>query len=301
VARDLIPPPSPAGRPSPDAMRHTSRRADAQLEEAAAPETPPPAGPSPFRSRFGFVLGALVGIATAAVVLFVALLGSSPRRSTRAAADRWSTWNPPSGDIFTGPEAIADHVQTQYKRADGKQLVIVHGGPFYVSGSPPVPFIVRLQPADGSIRDLSTTGGVLYTLAGTGDNGMIVGDKATPARHRLLRREALELALYTFRYVQNASSFVALLPRETPAAKPKAGDTKKTEQLQAVFFQPRDLKDQLHTPLTRTLKPATKLNPRQLTGEEAKRVDTLTKRSVYTAKFQQPSDGQLYLVLTRSG
>jgi hypothetical protein len=299
VARDLIPPPSPAGRPSPDAMRSASRRAQEEAEENVAPGRPPEAaGPSPFRGRFGFVTGALVGVGVAALAIFGVLLATNPKQRTSAASAPWSDWNPPSGDIITGPEAIADHVQTQYKRADGKQLVVVHGGPFYVSGTSPVPFLLRLQPADGSIHDLSN--GVLYTLAGTGDHGAIVGDKPTPARQQLLRREALELALYTFRYVPGASSFVALLPGEPPKSKKAARQQANgTQTLTAVFFQPGQLRRELKAPLDTTLHPGLRFMPGKLGAAESRRIDSLTKPNVYKARFQQPSDGQLYLVLTR--
>jgi hypothetical protein len=302
MAGDLIPPPSPSGRPSPDAMRQVSRRAGAGLVEAAeaAPADAAAAAPSPFRSRFGFLLGALAGIGVAAAIAFALLLGSAPPdRADPRLADHWSTWFPPSGDIVTGPTAIANHVQTEYQRADGKQLVSVHGGPFYYAGaSTPLPFAVRLQPADGSIRDLGSNG-VLYTLAGTGTSGTIVGDKPTPARHRLLRREALELALYSFRYVDRITMFVALLPKNAAKkATPKTAAS--TRELEAVFFRPGDLKRQLKSPLTTTLKPVTKLGPKEVPATEVATIDKLTKPNVFNATFTQQVDGQLYLVLKSS-
>jgi hypothetical protein len=281
-------------------MRQVSRRAGAELVEAAepAPAEVAAAGPSPFRSRFGFLLGALAGIGVAAAIAFALLLGSAPPdRADPRLADHWSAWFPPSGDIISGPTAIANHVQTQYKRADGKQLVSVHGGPFFYAGaSTPLPFAVRLQPEDGSIRDLGSNG-VLYTLSGTGSSGTIVGDKPTPERHRLLRREALELALYSFRYVDRITMFVALLPKT--AAK-QGKEAASTRELEAVFFRPGDLKRQLKSPLGNTLKPDTKLGPKQVPSTEAATIDKLTKRNLFDATFTQQVDGQLYLVLKSS-
>jgi hypothetical protein len=283
-------------------MRQIARRAGTEPVGPAEAEPPAPAGPSPFRSRFGFLLGALLGVGVAAAGAFVLLLGSAPPRATdERLADNWSKWYPPSGDIVTGPSAIADHVEAEYKRADGKQLVSVHGGPFFYAGATsPLPFAVRLQPEDGSIRDLGSNG-VLYTLSGTGPSGKIVGDKATAERHRLLRREALELALYSFRYVDNISLFVALLPQS--AAKQSAGKGKKADdgppQLQAVFYRPGDLKQQLQTPLVNTIVPTTKLRPKSLPAGEVTTVDKLTKPNLFDATFTQQVDGQLYLVLKR--
>ena len=158
---------------------------------------------------------------------------------------------------------------------------------------------VRLEPADGSIRDLGTEG-VLYTLSGTGTSGAIVGDKETPERHRLLRREALELALYSFRYVDRITMFVALLPKKAPA-KGKEQTAASTRELEAVFYRPGDLKQQLQTPLERTLTPATKLGPKSVPPAEQDTIDKLTKDNVFKATFTQQVDGQLYLVLKRSG
>jgi hypothetical protein len=48
-------------------MRQVSRRAGAELVEVAEPDTAAlPPGPSPFRTRFGFILGALLGVGLAA-------------------------------------------------------------------------------------------------------------------------------------------------------------------------------------------------------------------------------------------
>jgi hypothetical protein len=302
VARDLIPPPSPAGRPSPDAdhERREDAAATGELRDAAQSRPVAPAGPSPFRSRFGFIGGALAGVLIVSGAAFAVLLGTSPRRAgDPRAADHWSSWLPPTKDVFSAPSAIANHVQAEYRRADGKQLVSVHGGPFVYAGSGglPLPFAIKLEPEDGTILDLGTNG-VLYTLTGTGKSGRIVGDKPTAARHRLLRREALELALYSFRYVDSIRMVVALLPVSDRRPKPKAGAQ---AELQAVFYRPGDLQRQLKSPLAATLDTRTKLKPSSLPAAEAAQIDKLTRRNVFTATFQQQPDGQLYLVLARRG
>jgi hypothetical protein len=307
VARDLIPPPSPAGRPSPDPEPWAEQqRVDADLQEAAEPVAVP-AGPSPFRTRFGFVVGALLGIGVAAAVAFFVVLGSPARQDGVQLADHWSRWYPPSRDVVAAASAIANHVQTAYKRDDGKQLVSVHGGPLYVlNQGTPIPFGIKLLPSDGTILDLGSNG-VFYTLTGTGKGGEITGEKASAARHRLLRREALELALYSFRYVDNITMFVALLPETSPKASAKAKKGKAAKamakaapQLQAVFFRPGDLKHELQTPLSATLNPLRKLQPKTLAPAESERIDKLTESNLFLARFQPQPDGQLYLLLDRS-
>jgi hypothetical protein len=121
MARDLIPPPSPAGRPSPDAMRNLGApEPAAEAPGATDAHSAAPPGPTPYRSRFGFVAGALAGVAVAAAVAAVALLGSDPANRGAGSlqlADNWSTYKPSGEDV---PGAIATHVQGEYELAKGK-------------------------------------------------------------------------------------------------------------------------------------------------------------------------------------
>ena len=93
----------------------------------------------------------------------------------------------------------------------------------------------------------------MYTLNGLGPSGSIRGGKPSEERHLLLRREALELALYTFRYVEDVDLVVALLPPTPPEEKTaKNGATASTTDetpTQALFFRPGDLEPQLEIPL----------------------------------------------------
>src|SRR5689334_1425976 len=93
MARDLIPPPSPAGRASADPeLREVPEAPVPHAEEAT---TSAPAGPSPFRSRFGFILGGLLGSLVCAGVAFALLIGTSPTGPAGfKLADHWSRWEP---------------------------------------------------------------------------------------------------------------------------------------------------------------------------------------------------------------
>ena len=73
---------------------------------------------------------------------------------------------------------------------------------------------------------------MLYTLNGLGPQRLDQGRRRRPtARLQLVRREALELALYTFRYLPDADMVVTLLPppppkpAQTAATAPASGDT----------------------------------------------------------------------------
>ena len=124
----------------------------------------------------------------------------------------------------------------------------------------------------------------MYTLNGLGPKGSVRGGKPSEARHLLLRREALELALYTFRYVKNVNLVVALLPPKPPAkTKNKDGSTTTSTadpQTQALFYRPGDLEPQLEIPLNATI-PAKTPRPETIPPAESRRIDALTRGNLF--------------------
>jgi hypothetical protein len=320
MARDLIPPPSPAGRPAPDPEPHGDPVANA----AAATESRTdgdPSGPAPFRARFGFMTGILLGCVVAAALLAATVITTNKGPEEGLAAN-WSPWKPKSSDPLSGAEEIAAHISRQYK-ADGKkgQLVSVKGGPIAFGG---LPLSVAVQPAGGDIQVLNGIG-IQYTLSGLGDGGVIKNEKPSKARDRLLRREALELSLYSFRYLPDVSMVVTLLPPDKKkaaakkaAAGKKAGKHKAkpqatvdpalaaatgdTPQLQhkAIFYRPGDLRPQLEVPLNATLNLKTPpLKALSDDGEEVQRVDSLTRSNLFDISYARAQDATAYLVLER--
>jgi hypothetical protein len=109
-------------------------------------------------------------------------------------------------------------------------------------------------------------------------------------------REALELALYSFRYLDDVTMVAVMLPPSASAAD-QATSTGTQQQSRVVFYRPGDLLEQLQVPLTSTL-PAKVPTPKALTEGEAARIDSLTLRNLFLASIQ-PLDSDLsYLVLT---
>ena len=171
----------------------------------------------PFRSRFGLVLGALLGLAIATrrdrrrglrrhgqrqrrARRLVGLEADDRRRREGGQADR----RPTSG--------------SKYRLADGSQIVGVQGGPLEINAlglTVPLSIAMKTAPQGGDI-DFIDGKGLLYTLNGLGPKGSVRGGKPSEERHLLLRREALELALYTFRYIDDVDEVVALLPPAPP-------------------------------------------------------------------------------------
>jgi hypothetical protein len=334
MARDLIPPPSPAGRPgsSAEAERERARereekrrkqgkgtlwsrspeREATELDPAAAivasdPEGAseeardaathtPPRTESPYRSRFGLLLGGLIGIAIATVAIGAAVYVGTG--GNNGAPDGWSSWKPDSDDGVGAAKEIATHVGRHYRLADGNQIVGVQAGPLEVFDVP-LEVALRTAPQGGNI-DFIDGKGLMYTLNGLGPKGSVRGGKPSEARHLLLRREALELALYTFRYVKDVDLVVALLPPKPPAEKKgkTAAASSQDAPTQALFYRPGDLEPQLEIPLNATIPPKTP-RPETIPASESRRIDALTRGNLFLASFQQGQDQKAFLVLDR--
>jgi len=200
-----------------------------------------PVGPAPRSSRSHVLTGALIAIGVAAVFVIVGVIvgaghdakpGSGPHLT-------WSTWKPSkSGD--DGARQIAGHVAPRYREGAG-QLVAAQPGPLQVAG---VPLTVALQdpaqaPGALQVYDQKT---VLYRLCGQGANCAIAHGSPSVQRHMLLRREALELGLYSLRYLDGVDQVVVFMP-------PRRGD----HANQALFFRKAGMLDQLQKPLEATL------------------------------------------------
>jgi hypothetical protein len=294
MAGDLIPPPSPAGRPPVDSMENV--RASAQLEDAVQLGADDPAerhGPSPFRGRFGFAFGALAGVAVCAAALADAL-ETAPGDTGPPLAKNWSEWKPDTSKMIEGAQSIAAHVGLQYELDDGSPLTQVRSSGLEFQG---LRLGVAVRPKGADDPVYLEGDGLLYVLNGLGPNGAVAGGKPTRARGRLLMREALELSLYSFRYLDDVTMVAVLLP---PSAKDETAASTSTttasEPTRAVFYRPGDLLPQLQVPLARTLSPETP-TPKTMKAPENARIDSLALRNLFLASVQPLKAEQSYLVL----
>ena len=113
------------------------------------------------------------------------------------------------------------------------------------------------------------------------------GGEPSAERLRLLRREALELALYTFRYVDGTDSVVAFLP-------PRPGD----EPTYALLLPARRFRARSSTSRSRTTLPNTPpAAPEDIAPLEVQTIDRLTTSNFFRFSFQQLQDGTAVLVL----
>lgn len=262
---------------------------DAPSGSSAESATPPPeALPPPREPRSGVYLGrfrlayaALAIVLGAAVGTFI-LLVSGPGSGPDTA---WSTWKP-TAEGTERARQIADYVSRRYRLPSGAQLVGVIAGPPSVQNVPISVFAIRRGDRDEDVSVLPAQASVMYILCGLGQRCAIEEGTPSRERHRLLRREALELALYTFVYMEDVESIVTFLP-------PRRG----SDPDSALFFHRDDLRAELERPLRATLPERASLVPNGLDRIEEFKVDKLTDGHLFRFQFQQGPDGAAILVL----
>jgi hypothetical protein len=246
------------------------------------------------RHRFGIaylLLAALLGAAVGLFVVFAANGGKS-------GGQQWSTWKPTQGGV-QGFDQIAKDVAHEYALPSGRELVGVLSTPPVVQGQgSPVPLraiAVRTGLTGETSADASFYGAgdaLAYVLCGFGTSCAISEGRPTVARYDLLRREALELALYTFKYNSGIQSVLTYMP---PAKNTTTGG-QATPSL--IFLRRDDVKQALDQPLRTTLPPPkTNLKPGQMSPEELARVRRYTDSRVFNFQFQQLADGKAIVVL----
>jgi hypothetical protein len=255
------------------------RRAAGGLAAAAPPQ--PLHAP-----RFHFLYGALAACGAAAIALLALVLatgGGDGRRSDFGSS--WSAWQPTRADV-AGAEQIAGHVARRYRLGDGRQLVTVDATSLSYGGIPLAVAIRRPASAGGDI-DVFDDDGLIYRLCGLGSGCAITAGEPSARRHLLLRREALELALFSFRYLDGIDQVAVFLP-------PRKGE----DASQAVFFRRDDVEPQLDAPLHRSLAARTPTVRTISRSPDAASVDRLTLRHLFAFSLTQANaDNSGFLVL----
>lgn len=327
MAGDLIPPPSPAGRPEGDWEKSPfseSALLRTDAEHAAALPEPPvePAPASPYRSRFGFVLGALVGVGVAAMVIVAMVVTSGGGVRPQP----WSDWKPTSKDPDLAAVEIASHVAREYRLNSGDQLVDVYGQQLEVGGTP-LRVVIR-STAKGEGADIIDVPGksLLFVLKGLGPRGSIDSEQPSEKRLRLVQREAYELALYAFKYVKGIDNVVAFLPPPPPSpadAAAAASDRQKLpleknqpagtlaagqqalaesdgKNVPAMLFLPGDLQASLTRPLRDTFPNPVPPRPSTMSNQEATILGGFAQIHSFSASVVADQTGAGFLVLDRA-
>jgi hypothetical protein len=270
-----VTPPESAGT---ELETRTGSELETRQSKELAPYVPQQHG---HETRFRMMYAVLAGVGLAAVALaaIFVIAGKPPKPPA------WSQWKPSaSGDAALGQ--IAEHIAPAYRLPTGEQLVAINGGPLQFAGFPARVVLMR-TPDDPQLADGK---GALFILCGLGSNCSIRVGKATQERGRLLQREALELALYSFHYVKDLKHVVVLMP-----PKPKKTPTR------AMFFERGDVKPQLDRPLRATLGAHPPSIPSLKEGTpQADAIEKLTGSELYFFKPLQTQDVGVLLELSHS-
>jgi hypothetical protein len=228
-------------------------------------------------------LAALLGVAIGTLVVLVERPAPKP-------PPPWSAWKPTDTDRSVAQQEIANHVAKQYQLNTGKQLVnvVVRDPTSLQTPIRDVAIAKTLDPKQQSdvLGVVPSKKTAMYVLCGDGPKCSIKEGKPSVARGAVLRREALELALYSFRYLDNTDSVVAFFP-------PRKGE----DLTHVYFFAKPDLSKQLDIPLRRTLPQTRALQPGRLTSQERKLVDELTVPRQFRFALRRERGGTNVLVL----
>lgn len=280
-----------------DVMRTAAAEAQAAPKGAPLPARPESRADRArrlvYRGRFAvfyFLLAVAAGFAVGALLVLVG-------RGSPAPPPAWSAWEP-TGSAGRRAAQIGEHVSDAYRLPSGNALAAVtYAGPPMVTGPDGSTFQVRalaVRPdASGgraeadAVDTINASTTVMYTLCGLGEACSIPEGQPTLERAALLRRQALELALYTFTYIDDMDSIVALLP-------PPRADG---EGATAVFLERSDVKAELGRPIGQTLtSPVPELGATP--AEELRAIDRVTRSRVYEFTYLQAQDGSPVMVLT---
>lgn len=268
--------------------------AEAVIPERSNEAAAPPSEDLPRFERQQAVHGGRFMLGYAVVVLMVGAVLVTLAVITRDSSSSSPTGAQVSGvpvreNGFQRAREIATEIARQYRGANGEQIVAVTAQPGEVSGLP-LQYIAlrhgRNQPlTEGDVSVVEPGETALYSFCGlAGTQNCALPGEPTPERLMLLRREAVELSLYTFKFLPEIQTVVSLLP---PV--PREGQPPQTF---AVYFERRHLESLLGKPITQTLPENPPFAQGDITPGEAETVNRLTETRLFTSSFEQlPTQG----------
>jgi hypothetical protein len=248
-----------------------------------------------YRGRFAIIYLVLAGVAGAAVGATIVLVG----RGSPAPAPPWSDWQP-EGSAERRAVQIADRISGSYRLSDEARSPLVSA----LAGPPSAPtadgslvrmraIVVRPQTARGQQEAddneyFDAGKSMMFLLcSGVGRSCSLSAVSGTPEVYALLRRQALELALYTFTYVDDIETVVVVLPN-------RVGQ----QVANAVFIERTDVRRELADPVIETLTAPTTPDVGAISSEERRVVDRITRPRLYTYQYDAAADGSPVMILT---
>jgi len=216
------------------------------------------------RGRFAvayLLLGAAVGVAVGGLLVLV-------QRSGPTAGPPWSSWQPAAGSTDSRVLEIAQHVGGSYRLPTGDPLVAVKVGGSQNGNDFAGVAIVKKDNPRALDRSFDPENTAVFILCGDNPSTCSI-TQGSPGT--VLRREALELALYTMEYAHPIDNVLIFFP-------PAKGENKLSSTL---FFSRDDLAGSLDHPLRNTLPQATPPVPGKILPREEETVKDLTASRLY--------------------
>ncbi|HEY2769707.1 MAG TPA: hypothetical protein VGI87_04030 [Solirubrobacteraceae bacterium] len=257
---------------------------------------------TPHSSKFRGAIFLLVALGLAAVVVAVVVSGSGG--SSHSSGGDWSSWSPDTSGA-SGAQEIADYVSPYYRASSADQLAVVTAVNLN-DPSNPLQIALSSSGSPGGVQALPSNGTIAYNLCGLNSTDCSIGT-GTPSSNRLLllRREALELALYTFKYIHGVQTVVAILPpgkttqTSCTGICPKPHTASSTKPLDiALAFDRKELQPWLDRPLRETLPEALPPTVAEMpNAPEAELVSVITAHGLFSESTEQAQDGSNLLVL----
>jgi len=256
--------------------------ADAVEPRGREPVPPPaPRRGAVYKRRFVLAYVLVIVVFAAMAGLFAVLVSRSDSSSS------WSSFQPKGSDELAKAQNLANYVAPRYID-EGSPVAVVEAQPLVVQNTLVDGIAFSRATSRGTIggglRQFEPAEGtIMYVFCGPG-NKCGLSPNATPQTDTLLRRESLELALYTFKYWHGINSVVALLP-PLNGTKP------------AVYLRRRAFEYVLSKPLDRTLPTHQRVTGESMSEAEQQRVDRLTADNLYASEFEILPNGRALLVL----
>jgi hypothetical protein len=251
----------------------------------------PTRGLRPTRVGVAYFLlaAALAGAGTGVGLALTGSSGGSSAASSGPAAGNWSAWRP-SGIGSTAIRQIASHVPASYRLPNGKPLVTVVPRAPALQGIPIAAFAIGSDTSTQGSNVLPVGNAVMYILCGSTPvpTSCVIPGVPSVERAQLVRREALELALYTFRYVAGVDTVLAFLP-----------SVQGSDDKRLLLIRKSDAGLALGQPLKSTVGPDRTVKPGDLKPSETAAIDAVAVPRIFVlSNIRQLADDSLLLLLT---
>ena len=280
--------------------------AEHQVAVGAASEKLPRLG-HPHAQKFRIALAVLCGVAVGAIAIAIAVAVHGSNRGVTAAAAHWSSWTPDTAGA-QGESEIADHIAPYYRVNASQQFDVIT--PISVAQATAAGTttghgltVVVNTSTSGKSPSLALLSGttIAYNICGLGPTNCQLAGSPTTSRMLLMRREALELALYTFKYIGDSENVLVVLPPGRTVS--KSGSSGSGAALTvSLLFARTELQPSLNVPVGKTLQefpPEASQLPLWSQSEEAGLVDQITAHGLFSSQIESQQEGGNLLVLNQ--